>query len=97
MLRIIAFAEPAVAISTVVSGILKGSGDTRWPFYISVIGMWGVRMSLALVLIKIFDFGLIGIWIPMGLDWVARTITGLWRIRGGKWLYIWDKKPHDEN
>lgn len=97
MLRIIAFAEPAVAISTVVSGILKGSGDTRWPFYISIIGMWGVRMSLALVLIKIFNFGLMGIWIPMGLDWVARTITGLWRIRGGKWLYIWDNKSHGEN
>lgn len=97
MLRIIAFAEPAVAISTVVSGILKGAGDTRWPFYISVIGMWVVRLSLALVLIKIFNFGLIGIWIPMGLDWIVRTVIGLWLIRGDKWLNIWDNKLHSEN
>ncbi len=90
MLRIIAFAEPAVAISTVISGILKGAGDTRWPFYISIIGMWMVRLSLALVMIKIFHVGLIGIWIPMGLDWIVRTLVGLWLIRGGKWLDIWD-------
>ena len=90
MLRIIAFAEPAVAVATVIPGILRGAGDTRWPFYISIIGMWVVRMSLAMVLIKIFDVGLIGIWIPMGLDWIVRTMVGLWLIRGGKWLHVWD-------
>lgn len=96
MLRIIAFAEPCVAISTVVPGILKGAGDTRWPFYISIIGMWVVRLSLAMVMIKGFGAGLEGIWIPMAVDWIVRTLVGLWLVRGGKWLNLWDEKAIKE-
>ena len=96
MLRIIAFAEPCVAIATVVPGILKGAGDTRWPFYISIIGMWVVRLSLAMVMIKGFGAGLEGIWIPMAVDWIVRTLVGLWLVRGGKWLNLWDEKAIKE-
>jgi len=90
MLRIIAFVEPCVAISTVIPGILKGAGDTRWPFYISIIGMWAVRMSIALILVKVFGMGLLGIWIPMAIDWAVRAVIGLWLVRGGKWLNLWE-------
>lgn len=90
MLRIIAFAEPCVAIATVVPGILRGAGDMRWPFFISIIGMWVVRLSLAMIMIKVFGMGLIGIWIPMFIDWCVRAAIGLWLIRGGKWMHLWD-------
>ena len=92
MLRIQAFAEPFVAVANVASGILRGAGDTRWPFYISLIGMWLVRLSLAIVAIKGFGIGLIGIWVPMALDWIVRALICIWRIRGGKWLNLWDLK-----
>ena len=91
MLRIEALAEPALAIATVAPGILRGAGDTKWPFYISIIGMWMVRMTLAVFCIKVLGMGLEGIWIPMALDWFTRAIISMWRIRGGKWLNIWDR------
>lgn len=91
MLRIEALAEPALAIATVAPGILRGAGDTRWPFYISVIGMWIVRLTLALFCIKVLGMGLEGIWIPMALDWVARAAISMWRLKGGKWVDTWDR------
>lgn len=47
MLRIEAFAEPLLAIGVVLGGVLRGAGDTRWPFVISLLGMWVVRLPLA--------------------------------------------------
>ncbi|MBQ9961144.1 MAG: MATE family efflux transporter [Firmicutes bacterium] len=86
VLRIQAFAEPCLAITNISSGIFKGTGDTKWPFYIAVIGMWVVRIIPAVILIKIFNVGLVGIWIPMGLDWLARASISLYRFKGDKWL-----------
>ena len=91
MLRIEALAEPALAIATVAPGILRGAGDTRWPFYISVIGMWIVRLTLAVFCIKVLGMGLEGIWIPMALDWVARAAISMWRLKGGKWVDTWER------
>ncbi|MDD6815001.1 MAG: MATE family efflux transporter [Firmicutes bacterium] len=92
MLRIEAFAEPFVAVTNVICGVLKGGGDTRWPFYISIIGMWVVRLTLAVVAIKVFGVGLAGIWIPMAIDWTVRMLICLRRYKGEKWLYIWDEE-----
>lgn len=91
MLRIEAFAEPCVAVANVVCGVLKGGGDTRWPFYISIIGMWVVRLSLAVIAIKGFGVGLAGIWVPMAFDWAVRMLICIRRYRGGKWLTVWDE------
>ncbi|MGN1413024.1 MAG: MATE family efflux transporter [Anaerovoracaceae bacterium] len=92
MLRIEAFAEPFVAVANVICGVLKGGGDTRWPFYISIIGMWIVRLTLAVIAIKVFGVGLAGIWIPMAIDWTVRMLICLRRYKGEKWLHIWDEQ-----
>ena len=86
VLRIQAFAEPCLAITNISSGIFKGTGDTKWPFYIAVIGMWIVRIIPAAILIKVFNVGLVGIWIPMALDWLVRASISLYRFKGDKWL-----------
>lgn len=39
LLRIQTFAEPCLAINFVATGIMRGEGDTKWPFLIAVIGM----------------------------------------------------------
>ncbi len=74
VLRIEAFVEPAFGLSMLVFGVFRGAGDTRRPFYISIAGMWVVRLPVALILIRMTTLGLVGIWLGMALDLLLRGI-----------------------
>lgn len=87
VLRIQAITEPCLGFTNIVSGIIKGAGDTKTPFYISLIGMWLVRTLPAIVLIKVFNMGLLGLWIPMAIDWLCRAlIYYCYKLRKDRWL-----------
>ena len=49
VLRVVAFALPALATINVLTGALRGAGDTRWPWIIVVLGYVGVRLPLTYV------------------------------------------------
>ena len=89
VLRVEAFAQPFVALGMVVTGVLRGAGDTKWPFYISIIGMWVVRLSVAAILLKTTSLGLISVWIAMVSDLLVRGLISLWRYKSKKWLNAW--------
>ncbi len=89
VLRVIAFAEPFFALSIVIFGVLRGAGDTKWPFYISIVGMWGVRISAAFIMVNIWQIGLIGAWIAMLLDLVIRGAVCVHRFYKGNWRQVW--------
>lgn len=88
-LRVQAFAELFVAGANTIAGILRGAGDTKYSSILSMIGMWGVRVPLAFILIHFFGFGLIGVWLPMALDWTMRCLLMTLRYRRGKWKGVW--------
>lgn len=90
VLRIEAFAEPFFGLSMLIFGVLRGAGDTKGPFLISIFGMWLVRLPLAWVLVTFTSLGLAGAWIAMMSDLIVRGICCLWRFRGGRWLNVWD-------
>ncbi|PKL21027.1 MAG: MATE family efflux transporter [Spirochaetae bacterium HGW-Spirochaetae-4] len=89
VLRIEAFAEPFFALSIVISGILRGAGDTKWPFINSLIGMWVVRLIPASILILGFGFGLEAAWGCMVADLVVRGLLNYRRYRKGTWIDAW--------
>ncbi len=88
-LRVQAFAELFVAIANTTSGILRGAGDTQFSSILSMVGMWGVRVPLAYILIRFFNFALLGVWLPMALDWTIRCLLMTLRYRRGKWRHAW--------
>ncbi len=90
VLRIEAFAEPFFGLSMLIFGVLRGAGDTKGPFLISIFGMWIVRLPLAWILVTFTGLGLAGAWIAMMCDLVVRGICCLWRFRGGRWLSVWE-------
>ena len=92
VLRIEAFAEPFFAIATVVAGVLRGAGDTRWPFYISLAGMWLMRVPIAFVLINLFGWGLEAIWVGMAVDLFVRGVLCLWRFYKRTWVHVWEQR-----
>lgn len=86
VLRIVAFAEPFFAMSIVITGGLRGAGDTKGPFLICLITMWGVRITLSLLLVG--SFGLKGVWIAMAVELFVRGVLFLYRMESKKWLKI---------
>ncbi len=92
VLRIEAFAQPFFAMSIVISGILRGAGDTRWPFIYSVIGMWLVRLFPAFIIVTFFGGTLTVLWVCMVADLVVRGSLNFYRYRTGSWIEFWEKK-----
>jgi len=97
VLRLVAFAMPALASSIIFTAALRGAGDTLVPVVFSWIGFLGVRIPLAYILAFPFldlgplghlpgaDLGLKGAWLAMCADIMVRGVFFIWRIAGGSW------------
>lgn len=86
VLRIEAFAQPAFGLSMLTFGIFRGAGDTKSPFFISLAGMWLVRLPLAWALLSYTTWGLWGVWLAMASDITLRGIICLFAYRHSGWL-----------
>ena len=81
-LRIEAFAEPMFAAAIVCNGVFIGAGDTLRPAIMSLLSMWGVRLTLAALLAT--TYGLPGVWVAMAIELTFRGFIFLVRqLRGG--------------
>jgi Na+-driven multidrug efflux pump len=97
VLRLVAFATPAMASAFIFTAALRGAGDTRVPVLFTWIGFLGVRIPLAYFLaLPGVDLGPLGVWPGVGLGlygaWLAMLadlmVRGgffLWRFRSGAW------------
>ena len=83
-LRIEAFAEPMFAASIVINGVFIGVGDTLRPAIMSLVSMWGVRLTLAALLAA--TYGLPGVWTAMAIELSLRGVIFLIRLRHGGWM-----------
>jgi putative MATE family efflux protein len=86
VLRLIAFAMPALASTMIFTYALRGAGDTRVPVLFTWVGFLAVRIPLAYLFTgKTFDLGLFGAWLAMIADLHVRGAFFWWRVAGGRW------------
>lgn len=85
-LKIMAFSEPFFALAIVISGVLRGAGDTKRPFYYTSMGMWGVRVGTVILLCYVLKIGVYGAWVGMILDLMVRGLLCLRRYLSGQWI-----------
>jgi len=101
LLRTISMAMPALALTMILTGALRGAGDTRWPLVFSMIGFLGVRIPLAYWLafpaIKIpgtglvltgWGLGVVGAWYAMVTDLSVRATLVTYRFWHGGWKRV---------
>lgn len=90
LLKIAAYAMLPLALQMILTGGLRGAGDTRWPLVFSLIGMAGLRIPLAYVFTnpEFFDLGVTGAWWAMFVDMIVRCSLIVWRFRHGGWLHV---------
>jgi putative MATE family efflux protein len=97
VLRLVAFAMPALASTIVFTYALRGAGDTRVPVIFTWIGFFLVRVPLAYYLawphidVPVFgsvpgmNLGLYGCWLAMFADIVVRGVFFSLRFAHGAW------------
>jgi len=101
LLRIVALAMPPLAVAMVLSGTLRGAGDTRYPMVISFIGLLAVRIPGAYFLcweviplplwgveLPGMGLGVIGAWYAMVGDLTLRAGLFLVRFATGGWQRV---------
>ena len=100
VLRLVAFAMPPLSAIIVLTGALRGAGDTRFPILLTWIGFLVIRMPLAYLLTRSvvdlgslgtltgWNLGLMGAWIAMFVDLTIRGILFLWRFVSGRWMMV---------
>lgn len=86
--RILAVCQPAMAIHFTLSGALIGAADTRWPLYSSFVGMYLIRMPLALLSAYILNVNVMWIWMIIFADHYGKAIVLFLRFLSGKWKQV---------
>lgn len=69
-LMVASIEQPFMAISMVAGGVLKGSGDTKTPFKVSVISSWIVRLPLMFIVIYVLKLSVVYVWIITTIQWI---------------------------
>jgi putative MATE family efflux protein len=97
VLRLVAFAMPALAACHVFSSGLRGAGDTRGPLLVTAAGFFAVRLPLTFfacepavglpggLSLPGLGMGLYGCWIAMQVDLWFRGGLLAWRFVAGRW------------
>ena len=90
LVRIVAFAQPPLALLMVLSGGLRGGGATRPPLVVNFLGLLVIRLPLAILLawpavtlpgglgtLHAAGWGAVGAWVAMAADLTARGLAML--------------------
>ena len=88
LLQIVSVAMLPLAIMQVLTGALRGAGDTRWPLAFTFIGFVGVRIPAAYFLAHTLGWGVEGAWYAMVADVLVRTGLIMYRFNHGGWKRI---------
>ncbi len=87
IIRINAVSIPLLwPVAFIVPSGLKGAGDTRFTMVVSVISMWTFRVLVGYILSILLGMGVVGMWVAMCFDWIARGIIYYIRLLRGKWI-----------
>ena len=76
------------AINITLVRALQTSGDVLFPTILSIIFCWGVATLGSFVFGVSFKFGIIGVWVAMSIDELARGFIFIIRLIKGKWTKI---------
>jgi putative MATE family efflux protein len=83
-----AMIQPFQTTSVVISGCLRGAGDTRYVAVIMYICVMGIRPILSYTAVYLLHAGLIGAWLSTLIDMAVRMTLVYRRFASGKWFGI---------
>lgn len=98
LLKVISCVMPFLATVMILTGALRGAGDTIWPLLFTAIGFFLIRIPLAAYLsfetmpfaenISGLGWGVLGAWVAMSSDVAIRSMMVVARFWNGGWKKI---------
>lgn len=80
-----AFTEPFIGWTEVISGGLRGAGDTRPPLLITAVGAWLWRVPVTWLGVELWGWSLPALWAVVLVEWLARALLTTAYYRTGRW------------
>lgn len=75
------------------AGVLSGGGDTRWPLYARLIGLYVVMIPVA-SLGLVTPLGLVALYLAVTAETVVPAVITFWRFASGKWIAVSRRYRH---
>lgn len=69
-LMVSAIEQIPMGLSLILGGALKGMGDTKTPFIVSLISSWFIRLPLMFYFIYIIKTSVVYVWWITGIQWI---------------------------
>ena len=88
LLIMVGVIQPLQAIQFILSGALRGAGDTKFSAFSMLVTVLILRSGLAALLVTYLKMGLIGAWYAMVADQIVRDLMILLYFRSGRWSRI---------
>ncbi|MEG0712968.1 MAG: MATE family efflux transporter [Niameybacter sp.] len=88
IMLIVAVVSPLQISQVIISGSLRGAGDTKFVARTSFISILMIRPIITFILCYWLGFGLIGAWLALLLDQTLRLILNIVRFSSGKWIHV---------
>lgn len=88
ILKLMAFIMPFQTSQLIISGGLRGAGDTVWTLVSTLIGVVFIRLFLSYYFVLVLGMGLFGAWLSVLIDQLIRWVFIIIRFKTNKWKYI---------
>lgn len=84
--RVVGLFQIPLILGIVYFAALRGAGETRAPLVITAVTTYLVRIPLGYYLGVTLEMGLMGAWMGMNMDMLARGLLATWRFTSRRWL-----------
>ena len=88
LLIMVGLIQPLQALQFILSGSLRGAGDTKFSAFSMLVTVLILRSGLAILLVTYMHTGLIGAWYAMVADQIVRDLMIILYFRSGRWSRI---------
>ena len=84
------------ACSFILPGALRAANDAQFTSIVAIFSMWIFRVGCSYLLGVTMEWGVVGVWSAMILDWVVRDAFYVPRFLTGRWLKraVFKSEPH---
>ncbi|MBW2234319.1 MAG: hypothetical protein JRG85_02840, partial [Deltaproteobacteria bacterium] len=80
--------QPLMAMEFALGGSLRGAGDTRFPLFVILTGLFGVRLVSAYIVAGVLGGSVVAVWCCLLADYAVKATMLSLRFASGAWKQV---------